>query len=126
MCHEPLTIEKLQSHQQACQIFQDVGWMTYFERFQGFDEQTTLEFVLNLDEEGESSHVRGLRVSASEETIASVSGLSRIEQRWFNRKTAMSEFLEEFLVGDETVRTNRKGYDCVALPQPWDDVALFI
>ena len=52
--HERLTTEKLQSHQQACQIFQDVRWMTYFEQLQGFDEQATLEFALNLDEEGKS------------------------------------------------------------------------
>ena len=80
MRHKPLTTEKLQSHQQACQIFQDVRWMTYFEWLQGFDEHTTLEFTLNLDEEGESSQVWGLRVSTSEETIASVSGLPRIGQ----------------------------------------------
>ena len=38
----------------------------------------------------------------------------------------MTGFLEDFLVGDETVRTNKKGYDRAALPQLWDDVALFI
>ena len=38
----------------------------------------------------------------------------------------MMRFPEEFLVGDEIVRTNKKGYDCAVLPQPWDDVALFI
>ena len=54
--------------------------MTYFERLQGFDEHTTLEFTLNLDEKGERSQVWGLRVSASEETIASVNGLPHIGQ----------------------------------------------
>ena len=38
----------------------------------------------------------------------------------------MSRFPEEFLVGDETVRMNRKGYDRAALTYPWDDVTLFI
>ena len=100
--------------------------MVYFNSLQGFDEKTTLEVALNLDEEGESSQVWGLRVSTSEETIASVCGLSCIGQRWFKLKIAMPGFLEEFLVGDEIVRTNRKGYNHAALPQPWDDVALFI
>ena len=54
--------------------------MALFECLQGFDEKTTLEFILNLDEEGESSQVRGLRVLTSEETIASVSGLWCIGQ----------------------------------------------
>ena len=38
----------------------------------------------------------------------------------------MLGFPEEFLVDNETVRTNRKGYDRVTLPQAWDDKALFI
>lgn len=38
----------------------------------------------------------------------------------------MPGFPEEFLVGDETMRTNKKGYNRATLPHPWDDVALFI
>lgn len=52
--------------------------MAYFKRLQGFDEQTMLEFALNIDEEGDSSQVRGLRVSTLEQTIASVSGFPHI------------------------------------------------
>lgn len=81
--------------------------MAYFEHLQGFDEKITLEFALNLDEEGESSQVRGLRVSSLEETIALVSGLSCIGKCWFRRKTTMAGFPEELVIGEETVRTNR-------------------
>ena len=38
----------------------------------------------------------------------------------------MPRFPKEFIVGDEILRTNRKGYDHATVPQSWDDVALFI
>ena len=38
----------------------------------------------------------------------------------------MPRFPEELLVSDEIVRTNRKGYNHPTLPQPWNDMALFI
>jgi len=46
--HEPITLAQLQQNREAYQVFQNAGWIVYFEKLQGFDPEIALEFTQNL------------------------------------------------------------------------------
>ena len=46
--HELGSIALLELHPEVNQIFQQAGWVGYFQRLQGFDPQQVLEFARNL------------------------------------------------------------------------------
>ena len=82
--HEPGSITLLELFLEAYQIFQQAGWITYFERLGEFDPQQVLEFAQTFQED--YSVVQGVRISVTEEDIAQVSGLPVRGARWFSRK----------------------------------------
>ena len=73
MHHEPDDSTRIQCNWEVWQIFVNAGWDVYLDRINGWDEEITLEFALNL-EEG-VSRVRGLEIPVTEETIVEVSGI---------------------------------------------------
>jgi hypothetical protein len=70
--------------------------------------------------------VTGVRIPMSEESIATVTGLPRTEDRWFHRKTHLSDAHKGFLVNTEKVQTKGKGEDVNFLPDPWGKVTKFL
>ena len=82
--YEPGSITLLELFPEACQIFQQAGWLTYFERLGEFDPQQVLEFAQNFQDD--YSVVQGVRISVTEEDIAQFSGLPVTGARWFSRK----------------------------------------
>jgi hypothetical protein len=46
--YEPATTALLELYPEAYQIFLWVGWLSYFQRLQGFDQQQVLQFAQNL------------------------------------------------------------------------------
>jgi hypothetical protein len=49
--NEPTTTALLEHYPVAYQIFQQAGWLNYFQRLQGYDEQQVLQFAQNLQED---------------------------------------------------------------------------
>jgi hypothetical protein len=86
----------------------------------GFIEDEVLEFSQNVTKG--YSMVNGVRILVSEESIASVTGLPRIGDRWFNRKTHLSDAQKGFLVNTEQVQTKGRGADFNSLLEPWGKV----
>ena len=66
--NEPATTALLEHYPAAYQIFQQAGWLSYFQRLQGYNEQQVLQFAQNLQED--HSVVQGVRISVTEEDIA--------------------------------------------------------
>jgi hypothetical protein len=83
--YEPANLDTLLLHPEAYQIFLQAGWISYFKKLKGFNEDEVLEFSQNLTEG--YSMVNGVRIPVSEESIAAVTGLPTTGDRWFNRKT---------------------------------------
>ena len=69
--YEPNNLDALRANMEVFAIFQEVGWIEYFQRLNGFHEETTFQFAMNLTQE--HSEVRGLRID-----VAEVTGLPRI------------------------------------------------
>jgi hypothetical protein len=105
-------------------IFENAGWIVYFEQLQGFNENHALEFARNLD--GEQSMVRGMRIPVTEEIIAEVNHLPRTRERWFVHKTPLPTAKADFLREGEVVWPRGKGMALESLPHPWEQVAEFV
>jgi hypothetical protein len=65
---EPATTALLEHYPAAYQIFEQAGWLNYFRRLQGYNEQQVLQFARNLQEN--HSVVAGIRISVTEEDIS--------------------------------------------------------
>jgi hypothetical protein len=82
--HEPTMTALLELYPEVYQIFLQAGWLGYFQRLQGFDQQQVLQFARNLQED--HSIVQGVWIPVTEEDIAQVSGLPTNGIRWFSCK----------------------------------------
>jgi hypothetical protein len=122
--HEPVTLDALRRCPEVYRIFEDAGWVAYFERLDGFDSDISLEFTHNLT--GTHSHVRGLEISVTEAVISSVTGLPRTGRKWFGRRTTIPNAKTNFLEEGEQVQPRGRGTTIESLPQPWDQVVVFL
>ena len=98
--------------------------MAYFERLNGFHEEMTLQFAMNMKEN--HSMVKGLRIEASDRAITEVTWLPRIGRKWLGRKRPNLHAIENFLTARESVRPRGRGTTLEILPWTWDLVAMFL
>jgi hypothetical protein len=122
--NEPATTALLEQYPEAYQIFEQAGWLNYFRRLQGYNEQQVLQFALNLQEH--HSVVNGVRISVTEEDIAAVSGLPTDGARIFSRKHIIRGAQQNFFLPEEQVIFKGRGIQLSSLPPPWPGVAKFI
>jgi hypothetical protein len=122
--NEPATTALLEHYPAAYQIFQQAGWLSYFQRLQWYNEQQVLQFALNLQED--HSVVEGVRISVTEEDIAEVSGLPIDGTRIFSRKHIIQNVQQNFFLPEERIVLKGRGVQLSSLPPPWPGVARFI
>jgi hypothetical protein len=122
--NEPATTALLEHYPVAYQIFQQAGWLSYFQRLQGYNEQQVLQFAQNLQED--HSVVQGVRISVTEEDIAQVSGLPIDDIRMFSRKHIIQNAQQNFFLPEERIEFKGRGVQLSSLPPPWPEVARFI
>jgi hypothetical protein len=99
MRHEPTTLDSLQLHPEAYQIFLQAGWISYFKKLKEFSEDEVLEFSKNLTEG--YSMVNGIRIPVTKSSIVAITRLLRIGDQRFNRKTYLLDAQKGFLVNHE-------------------------
>jgi hypothetical protein len=119
--NEPATMALLEHYPAAYEIFQQAGWLNYFRRLQGYNEQQVLQFTRNLQED--YSVIEGVRISVTEEDIAEVSGLPMNENRTFSRKHIIGTVQQNFFLPEERIQLKGRGVQLTALPPPWPEVA---
>jgi hypothetical protein len=122
--YEPATTALLELYPEAYQIFLQAGWLGYFQRLQGFDQQQVLQFAQNLQED--HSIVQGVQISVTEEDIAQVSGLPTNGIRMFSRKHIILNAQQDFLLPGEQIEPKGRGVRLSSLPPPWPEVAKFV
>ena len=79
--YEPSNLGPLYANIEVFAIFREAGWIGYFQIFNGFHEETTLQFSMNFT--GEYSEIIGLRIDALEQAITEVTGLPQTGEHWF-------------------------------------------
>jgi hypothetical protein len=122
--HEPATTALLELYPEVYQIFLQAGWLGYFQRLQGFEQQQVLQFAQNLQED--HSIVQGVRIPVTEEDIAQVSGLPTNGIRWFSRKHIILNAQQDFFLPGEQIEPKGRGVRLSSLPPPWPKVAKFV
>jgi hypothetical protein len=122
--NEPATTALLEHYPVAYEIFQQAGWLNYFLRLQGYNEQQVLQFTRNLQED--HSVVEGVRILVTEEDIAEVSGLPMNDTHWFSRKHIIGTVQQNFFLPEERIVLKGRGVQLNSLPPPWSEVARFI
>ena len=122
--HEPDSIALLELFPNTYQIFQQAGWIGYFQRLQEFDPQQVLEFAQKLQEY--HSTILGVRIPVSEGDIAQVSGLPITGTRCFSRKHIILNAQQDFLLLGEHVKLKGRGVGLHSLPPPWPKVDEFV
>jgi len=98
MRYEPENLDALLLHPDVYQKFLQVGWISYFEKLQGFNE-SELEFSQNLIEGYLMVH--GVRIPVTGETMVVVTALPTTGERWFSRKEHPPGAQKGFLMDDE-------------------------
>jgi hypothetical protein len=122
--NEPATTTLLEHYPTTYQIFQQAGWLNYFHRLQGYNEQQVLQFAQNLQED--HSVVEGVRIYVTEEDITEVSGLPIDDTRMFSRKHIIRNVQQNFFLPEKRIELKGRGVQLSSLPPPWPEVARFI
>jgi hypothetical protein len=122
--YEPTTTTLLELYPEFYQIFLQAGWLSYFQRLQGYDQQQGLQFARNLQED--HSIIQGVQIPVTEEDIAHVLGLPTNGIRLFNRKHIILNAQQDFLLPGEQIEPEGWGVRLSSFPPPWMKVAKFI
>jgi hypothetical protein len=67
-----------------------------------------------------------LDISVTEAVISSVTGLPNTGRKWFGRRTTIPNAKTNFLEEGEQVQPRGHGTTIESLPQPWDQVVVFL
>jgi hypothetical protein len=93
---EPATTTLLELYPEVYQIFQQAGWLGYFQRLQGCDQQHVLQFAQNIQQD--HSIFQGVRIPVTKDDIAQVLGLPVTGIRWLSRKQIILNAQQDFLL----------------------------
>jgi hypothetical protein len=105
--NEPATTALLEHYPEAYQIFQQVGWLNYFHRIQGYNEQQVLQFTRNIQED--HSVIAGVRISVTEDDIVEVSGLPIDGMRKFSQKHIIGNVQQSLFLPRERIELKGRG-----------------
>jgi hypothetical protein len=110
----------LQVIEKAREILHCLGWLEYFNCFQGYDTNVTLEFFQNL--QGEISMVQGIQISFTLKILAEVISLPNMDIQWTGRCTTLKEAVKTFTNLGEELDKKRKRLNPSTLKEPWKEL----
>ena len=58
--------------------------------------------------------------------VSKVTGLPQVGRTWFGRRTPAIAAVQDFLMEGEQVQMTRRGIVLQSLPQPWNQVVVFL
>ena len=78
---EPETFNPTDIHERCMEIFEKKQWVTFFEKFDGHNDNVILAFAESFD--GERATVGNLNFRLSEDILAQIIGLPQQGERFF-------------------------------------------
>ena len=93
---EPPNTRELRRNAEVFSTFEAMGWTEFFQRLNGFHQETALQFSLNLIEN--HLEVWGLCIEVSEAIVAEVIILPQVGRAWFGRRTPNAAAVQDFLI----------------------------
>jgi hypothetical protein len=112
-------------HRDYIQILEKKQWIGFLEKFDGFCEGVSLEFAHSFD--GEIATIGNLTIRLTEDSIAHVTGLPQIGERYFKTKHCKDKSWVPFISRSRVAVVNwKKGIPRSWLAHPWDELAYLI
>ena len=110
---EPVKFNSTDIHDSFLEIFENKQWVTFFEKFNGHNEQASLAFAETFD--GERVIVGNLHFRLSEDILAQVTSLPQQGERFFKTKQFKEKAWMSFLCRSRAGSVNwKKG-----IPRSW-------
>ena len=81
---EPSKFNPIDIHESCLEIFENKQWVTFFEKFDGHNEQVSLDFAETFD--GEGVIVGNLHFILSEDILAQITDLPQQGEIFFKTK----------------------------------------
>lgn len=126
MRKEPTNSTKLHEHPQVIAIFTRANWMTFFEKFRGFDEEIAQEFSLSLVPHSRTHAIvtfRGLSMEITPEFISMVTTLPlRFPWRKYEKPIGQAG-KKNFFQNNEHPVEDKNGIRRTSISYPWDEVS---
>jgi hypothetical protein len=120
---EPNGSQALLLFDNARKDLQDNGWLTFIQRFEGFNLFVAHQFTLTFD--GCRAKVGDIQLEISEEFISSATGLAATGQRWF-KNSKVDEVSWPLLFVSRKVTSCDKGMPISMLKPRWHDLLIVV
>jgi hypothetical protein len=123
--YEPGRFVASEIHKDCMQILEQKQWLSFFEKFEGFCEGIALDFAYSFD--GEKATVGNFILRITEDSLAVVTGLPQIGERYFKTKHFKDKSWVPFISRSRVASVNwKKGIPRSWLVHPWDELAYLI
>ena len=123
--YEPGGLVVSEIHRDCIPILEQKQWIGFFEIFDGFCEGVALEFAHSFD--GKRATIGNLTIRITEDSIAHVTGLPQIGERYSKTKHFKDKSWAPFISRSRVESVNwKKGIPRSWLIHPWDELAYLI
>jgi hypothetical protein len=120
---EPNGSQALLLFDNARKDLQDNGWLTFVQRFEGFNLFVAQQFALNFD--GCRAKIGDIQLEINEEFISSATGLAAMGQRWF-KNSKVEEVPWSLLFLSWKVTSCDRGMPISTLKPRWHDLLMVV
>jgi hypothetical protein len=120
---EPNGNQALLLFDNARKDLEDSGWLTFVQRFEGFNLFVAQQFALTFD--GCRAKVGDIQLELNEEFISSATGLAATGQRWF-KNSKVDEVPWPLLFVSRKVTSCDKGMPISMLKPRWHDLLIMV
>jgi hypothetical protein len=120
---EPNGSQALLLFDNARKDLQDSGWLTFVQRFEGFNLFVAQQFSLTFD--GCRAKIGDIQLEISEEFISSATGLAATGQRWF-KNSKVDEVPWPLLFVSRKVTSCDRGMPISMLKPRWHDLLIVV
>jgi hypothetical protein len=120
---EPNSSQALLLFDNARKDLEDNGWLTFVQRFEGFNLFFAQQFTLSFD--GYRAKVGDIQLEINEEFISSSIGLPSSGQRWF-KNYKVEEVPWPLLFLSRKVTYCDRGMPISALKPRWNDILMVV
>lgn len=117
---EPNGAKYFEAHPECKKLFQKVGWLTFCESLQGYNDKATKAFAESFD--GTKAQVGNLALTVSEDSVAVATGLQKTGERWFKGMRIKRQNLNEYLLPDHQNPDWGKGIPRAWVKEEWHEV----
>jgi hypothetical protein len=120
---EPNNNQALLMFDNAQKDLEDNGWLTFMQRFEGFNLVVAQQFSMTFD--GCRAKVGDIQLEVDEEFISSATGLPATGQRWF-KNSKVEEVPWPLLFLSRKVTSCDKGMPISSLKPRWHDTLMVV